>query len=60
MPIVRFLPRREGALLDEVWVRPAEVAAIPIVDTDTGGDKHRYRSFNSQREHIKYLILSAC
>ena len=36
MPIVRFLPRREGALLDEVWVRPAEVAAIPIVDTDTG------------------------
>ena len=37
MPIVRFLPRREGALLDEVWVRPAKVAAIPIVDTDTGG-----------------------
>ena len=36
MPIVRFLPRREGALLDEVWVRPAKVAAIPIVDTDTG------------------------
>ena len=52
MPIVRFLPRREGPLLDEVWVRPAKVAAIPIVDTDTGGDKHRYRSFNSQREYI--------
>ena len=37
VPIVRFLPRREGPLLDEVWVKPAKVAAIPLVDTDTGG-----------------------
>ena len=39
VPIVRFLPRREGPLLEEVWVKPAKVAAIPLVDTDTGGDK---------------------
>ena len=49
VPIVRFLPRREGEIKDEIFVKPAKVKnVIPVIDRVGVLDQGKDCSFTMQ------------